>query len=94
MTITTNKPMGTCIRWKLVYKSSDRYVDPIKDDTFPFTILMIDHSQKLKEGTIKRLPTNNTYCISSFQHEVFVRSDDFQELKDIIGHLFFRNTLY
>ena len=68
-------------RWKLFYKS----------DPGQFAILMLDHSNNLTKGIIKKMPTNVTYCIQWKGFNQYVRSDDCNEVRDFVVQLVFHS---
>jgi len=80
VTISVECPKGDC-RWKSVYKT----------DCGNFDILMLDHSHKLMNGSIKKMPTNITYCIKSLGFSQFVRSNDLNEIRDFMAQLAYHN---
>ncbi len=78
MTIQVQAPKGD-VRWKSVYKS----------DHGGYDILMLDHSHK----HLINKPTNITYCIKSLGFTQFIRSDDLNIVKDLIGMFTFHSFL-
>jgi hypothetical protein len=76
MTYSVVCPKGD-VRWKSVYRT----------DYGNYEILMLDHSYKLRDGSIRKMPINITYCIQSQGYTQFVRSDDLNEVKDFMGML-------
>lgn len=84
MTLQVDKPKSNNIKWKQVYKS----------DAWGITISTVDHSYRAGMPLIDNQVVNKLYLISDGYETKYVRSDDFQTLRDFLAMLYYGRFFY